>query len=238
LRYLKFAYITALLCNIPLFVLIYQWFPQYRYRLLNEDSTLESLTVLLFLLAFLVLGAASLQRRPSRQHAYLPVAGLALLAALDELSFGERIFDFQPIMINGRHRIDAVHDIAPMLYTMLQENIAVAVGLGLLAGGITLWAASRYWQRLANVPSLLQRYPAYGYVIAAATLIIAAIGIDLVAESQTLARLVEEVLEMNAGLGMLAAGVAAHIYTPVSHPVHATGALTTHTSASVQAPHL
>ncbi|HSD91477.1 MAG TPA: hypothetical protein VLB11_00425, partial [Methyloceanibacter sp.] len=72
--------------------------PLYRW-LLREDSVVESLTaVLLALAAMLALAAAIRMPEPLRwsRPFFLLFAAFSLLMALEEISWGQRLFDIEP----------------------------------------------------------------------------------------------------------------------------------------------
>lgn len=179
--------------------------PDLHPLLMDEDRLVEWASVLAYYAAF---GAAALRLREGggRDLLLAGVAAFALLAALDELSFGERLLGWRPPEILGT-RLDAAHD----LLTIAKKAIAAQAErpyllAGLLAAGGALAAAAvlavlvrRGW-RLRPGPE--------AWLVALAALLLAASQVaDLKLEalgSRLLGRFgAEEAMEMGGGLALL-----------------------------------
>ena len=120
---------ATIFCLVVLSVAV----PEWRPALFEEDRGVEWGTVLCFAAAF----AVGLWRILSgnRNDLLLVLAVLASgLAALDELSFGERFIGFDAPEVMGV-KLDAVHDLLSLTKTALREATSRPY---LVAGGIAL----------------------------------------------------------------------------------------------------
>ena len=160
--------------------------PRWRGLLFGEDRAVETATALLFLLFM--------------------AGGLGLLAFLDEISFGARLFGWPMPAMFGGGEFDGAHDLVILAYRLGSEADPIIIGaicLGVLV--MALLCALR-WHRRGDVRAhRIVTEPAYGLLvlfvggIAIASLLDLGIGF--------LERLgpLEEVVEMNAGLALLLA---------------------------------
>jgi hypothetical protein len=216
MRLLRHAYMFAVLINIPVFLAIWFLKPGYRGYLVSEDSYLENLSALLFLIAAILFVVVLVSLRSQRgQLVYLPLTLISLVGFFDEISFGERIFRFQPILIGGRHRIDGVHDFLAMFVTILQENSLVAALSAVGVGAILIWLIGQQRKRFSALLLFLYANPSYCYASIAAAFVSVAMVIDLGILGPTLSMpVLEELLEMNAGFTMCCASAAAMLQLP------------------------
>ena len=183
--------------------------PSHQTVLFEEDGLVETATALTFLAAAVV-GAWRLARRARARGVLLAATALAGLATLDELSFGERLFGFEPpVVLNTR--IDAVHDLFMLAKRALETSVPapyLVAGLMLiLVSGIAALIAHRLWQAAGRpAPRMTTGLALFGLCIA---LIGVAQILDLklrVTPHRTLEPFhTEEVLELAASLVLLAA---------------------------------
>jgi hypothetical protein len=180
--------------------------PRWRGLLFGEDRAVETATALLFLATF-TSAAAFLIAGSQRYRGLLFMAGgLGLLAFLDEISFGARLFGWPMPAMSGGGEFDGAHDLVILAYRLGSEADPIIIGaicLGVLV--MALLCALR-WRRRGDVRAhRIVTEPAYGLLvlfvggIAIASLLDLGIGF--------LERLgpLEEVVEMNAGLALLLA---------------------------------
>lgn len=107
--------------NLIIFPLLYLLIPDTRGYFTREDSFMENLTVILFLESF-ILGFIFVfkLRKKIKQKIYSIFPLLGLIGVLDELSFGERIFNFTSPIV-GEKKIDGIHDFISFFYYEILE---------------------------------------------------------------------------------------------------------------------
>lgn len=182
---------------------IYLWFPALRRYIRREDNLVETLSAVLFLCA--CLWAISLLVRKNRHRGLLIlIAVLGLLGFLSELSFGERILGLSMPWLAGV-KLDGVHDLFALSYALLfkrpHSDVLYAVVLaGIVAGLIVVCV--RYWSRLRDALSRVQHSPSHLLLLISVALVLSAILIDLNLVRSRALSMLEEVLEMNAGLAL------------------------------------
>ena len=180
--------------------------PDLRMLLLDEDRLVEWGSVLAYYAAFGVAAVRLREGRAGRDLLLAAVAAFALLAALDEFSFGERLLGWQPPEVMGT-KLDGAHDVAMItkkaILRWAERPYLVA---GLLAAAVAAGAgvALAILVRRGHGPRLGAE--AWLLALAAAMLATAQIA-DLKLQalgSRVLGPLgAEEVLEMTAGLALL-----------------------------------
>ena len=85
--------------------------PSIIREIAKEDHILENITVA-FLAASFILGFITTRtQKPYPKLLSLTLSTLSLIALLDEISFGQRIFNFQSIQIGDKFYFDGIHDI-------------------------------------------------------------------------------------------------------------------------------
>jgi hypothetical protein len=191
---------------------LYILLPDYRSYLLREDSLVENISVLLFLISFFV-GLYISQKSKTNRKVPIILSAVSLLGFLDEISFGERLFHLDMPVIRGV-KIDAAHDI---FYLVFKEILIVS-------------SAHRYYAVLVILISLLiatlllLKYRSnllkiYNYITSAPPLILAmffvllvflALIIDLHILRSPVLFMLEELFEMNAALALLICGLSLH----------------------------
>ena len=109
---------TLLWSLLPFWVVCFLLFAEVkplRPVFTEEDGLMESATTTLALgTSLLTLGSWLAGPGPGRRSrvglCLLLLSGLSLLIFLDELSWGERIFGFEPLVYDGAKRLDSLHD--------------------------------------------------------------------------------------------------------------------------------
>lgn len=205
-RYLAIFLLLAVIINIVALIGVYS-LPELRHLVTHEDNLVENITALAFLVA--VAGVVILlfkRRTPHRFRKWLWLIGpVALLGLLDELSFGQRIFDLNSVNFRG-NGIDAVHDFLLVGYESASEYARhQPVTTGLIILSLLLLTGVAVW--------LARRWIIYRFTLSASREIWAlfAVFIALIATSQFLdleilsffrgfAVLIEELFEMEAAL--------------------------------------
>ena len=174
--------------------------PGLRDPVFGEDRWVEWATVAAFAVTAAI-GARLWWRRRRSDLTLLAIAAFAVVAVLDELSFGERIFGYTPPRVMGT-KLDAIHDLLLISKKVITAyslhprlvGAAILVGCLLLVGAATFVLLRRGWRLGLDRTSLLP--------VMAAILLTLAQAIDL--NLGPLWRLkplyVEEVFELGAGL--------------------------------------
>jgi hypothetical protein len=193
-------------------------FPNIRSALVKEHEFLENLTTILYFEAF-VLGLIFLSKLKDK-HArkfYLIIPFLGLLAALDEISFGYRMFWFKAPLVGGV-RIDSLHDVVFLLWVtvkpLLKQNLIILfVLLGVFACLLLLgliWAIKHLQkvrvivrQGINYLASALNRYLPLAFLLITVGYGVVSILIDLDIFINDFLKFFEELVEMNAALTLL-----------------------------------
>jgi hypothetical protein len=185
---------------------------------LREDGPLENLTVILYLVALALAISGIWVAGPSRRWIALSVAALAAFFALEELSYGERIFGFQPPIVLGV-RFDAAHDgldIGIEAWRLaMSERPLLTLGVAVPLAGLAVWSAWRIRASLAAAAGRLWRDPAVRFMAVAFALNAFAMVADLVGHLSKAIVLLEESAEATASLAVLFASLT----LTLSHPV-------------------
>ncbi len=187
----------------------------------SEDHVVEWTTAGLFALAGLV--AFFRQSRQSRFDPVFAVVGfVGFVAALDELSFGERLFGWQPPVLFGT-KIDGVHDFLQMTRSALAQNLAnpVPLALAMLAfAALVTWLVVRKYRAGGLLDGLVRRCPEWRLFAAATACVAVALTLDLhlgaLQHPLVEALQIEESLEFTAGLLMLLFCIGYPLNAPVA----------------------
>lgn len=181
---------------------IYFILPEFTPYFVEEDSVIENLSAFSYLLAFF-LGIWVLTNYGSWWKLSLPVALLGLVGFLDEISFGERIFDLTMPVVLGV-KVDAAHDFVAIFYLFLKDIfglyglVAIILGLGIIVAGLFLYQQKYSFRDLTG--NLFQTLPGQFLVLFFFFLFAATI-IDL-KEDYIPFVIVEELFEMFAGFSL------------------------------------
>lgn len=139
--------LTCLVLHANLYAL---WFfmrgnPAFIRNVFAEDRIVEWATALVFLgAAAAALWGLFAQRRSAplkRQLALGLIGSIGLLGFLDELSFGERLFDLPPFLIAGV-KIDGAHDLIDLLNTLRRDMLGSMPGAVKAIVGLAAVAAA------------------------------------------------------------------------------------------------
>ena len=195
---------------------VYALCPACRETLIVEDGVTEWVTAALFV-ASLCVGTRRLARIGFRPRWYWVIPVFGLLGALDELSFGQRLFELDMPVV--RHvRIDALHDLVELGYrggvkVLTAGGLAAfLVVLGIVAGVLLFRARHR-------VAGLFERHRPLTYAAFAPVFIAPAMLIDLeVFPRYAVVVFVEELCEAMAALAWVFAALA------IEKPAAASGA--------------
>ncbi|MEM7710271.1 MAG: hypothetical protein AAF264_05865 [Pseudomonadota bacterium] len=174
--------------------------------LFEEDRIVEWATVVAFAATGLF-GLLTFWRSDRRNLVLLAVALIGWLGALDELSFGERVFQFEAPRILGA-KVDSAHDLLLVARTAIYRLAgsyqyalaAMLLVLGLAAGwGVVHAAMARGWT-LGRRALLILPVAATAAVALAQTI---DVSLDLIPYKMLQRLYVEEVLELAAGILLL-----------------------------------
>lgn len=187
-------------------MILFVFVPRSHKQLREEDRTLESVSAALFLCSTIV-AAAKLSRRRDFPRWYMIVPILGLTGFLDELSFGERHFDFPMPTIAGK-KVDGIHDLVDMAYEMiLQKTSETAANLLLALVIMGLVGILVRYRREISVR--LSQHPPLPYLVLTVFLLVPAVLIDMhLFGKSPLHDFLEELLEFNVALSLIFAGIA------------------------------
>lgn len=145
--YLKLLVIFTVVCVVLGMIIIFT-LPDYR-SFFVEDGLVENLSVLFYVLAFLIAIFRWITiRRDKRRPGWLPgVAALGLMGALEELSYGQRVFEFSVPKVAGI-RFDTLHDIVDITLQLVKKSIGsnatFIIVVGAAFAGLLTWLSVRY----------------------------------------------------------------------------------------------
>jgi hypothetical protein len=117
-------YKLLLIINICIFSLMFYLIPEVRPNFVEEDQFIENFSTILFFGSF-ILSLIFVVRLAQKTHwwkTYLVIPVLSLICFLDEISFGERIFNLTMPTVYGK-KIDAVHDLASVAFKIIRDII-------------------------------------------------------------------------------------------------------------------
>ncbi len=137
--FLIFAFLGIVISYI-----IYFWFPQYLYLIIQEDNLIENLSALGFLTAGL-LGIWAVKKNKKWRKLSMLVAFLGFLGFLDEISFGDRLSDFNYPSIMG-WQVDSAHDLFAVAYLFSESIIGYHGTIALVVGSVTIALALFLYQ--------------------------------------------------------------------------------------------
>jgi hypothetical protein len=183
--------------------------------LIGEDRVLETLSALLYAAAFLVGGATLLRAGRAAHRALWFIVPFGLVCALDEISFGARLFGFEAPALKGGGEFDGVHD---LIILAKRELAALALGdlllFTLAASVVALIAAVLLRRRIIAAmaatladPVLLRLCACLGFLVFSQ-----ALDIDLVTLPKQM--YLEEWGETSGGFWLFAAALAARLPAP------------------------
>lgn len=224
--WITWAWWVLLLTMLVGFTFVYVTRPELRPSLVKEDRFLESLTPGIFAAAVLI-GLLHFRRVArwswSRWHLLLPL--LSLVGVLDELSFGERMFDLTMPTVAG-YKVDAIHDVLdflPRWYQTLLWLTGITTVLAIVFRKTRLVSDSKYRDSLLlNAARRCMAYPLRVYPAVCFGLGLTALAFDAdakLAERTILGvpeflRFLEELFETGVALTMCGWTVASLCHRP------------------------
>lgn len=198
--------------------LVFFLFPETRFRLTEEDRFVENVTVFVYLATVVaaIYGLFIGKRKYARSLMMLFFA-VGLLAALEELSYGERYFGLIAPRIFD-YKMDTIHDFVFLFFKtikVLKEDFGVII-FALAAMAVTfLYILFRLRARLLSMLRVVLHDPSLFYVFLFTMFGVTGLMIDLGALKvadyvflHDLLQMLEEGLELNAGLALLFGCVA------------------------------
>ena len=205
--YLKYVsiYLAIFVFNVVGFSLVYKQFPNYRNYLFLEDGLVENLTVLFYLVSFF-LGVRFLIKLKTYKTIFILIPTLGLICFLDELSFGERIFELAMPYIGGV-KIDGVHDFFTLTFEIAKRfgflhSTFTHLIVGIVVGIVIV--SFIYWSKIVNAMARISRQPYYMFLLIFVVLGFLSLLIDLplINYKPGFMSLLEEVFEMNAAIAL------------------------------------
>lgn len=175
---------------------------------MREDGPIEAASAMIFAAAAAI-GFLRVFRGPDAAVALTILSSAALLAALDELSFGARHLGWEPHRLAGVP-IDGAHDLLAVAWRLLQWSPkwlkAAALATALVGTVAAAWMVWRFRRRIDAAWSRADQ-PLIATAAAAAVVVAAAQLMDVAPSSALGARLgaLEEALELAGALLTLAA---------------------------------
>ena len=204
---MKYIKIYLLLFTIIMFIGfgIYFQQPIYRGYLLEEDSTIENLSAIFYFISFFI-GVIFFIRSKTNRRALKYVSAISLLGFLDELSFGERLFNLKMPKFS-RVKIDGVHDLFDWAYTVItrlwvSERIYVFL-FALFVIAVLIFGWLKYRFKIKKILPKIYDKPPFILFSFFVFLILIAMIIDLEIIEHEVLSLIEELLEMNSAIALL-----------------------------------
>ncbi len=194
---------------------LWVWLPARRHSLLTEDDFVENLTALCFSGTFLAGLVFALRARDGvGGKTFALLAALGLVGALDEVSFGERLFEWSMPVVAGV-KLDAVHDVLYLAYVLVGDWMRTQGHLasGLAAGAVLAAVARVGWHYRSPLTECLaaaRPRPPHLLVLAFGACTAVALVLDLEIVDSDALRMLAEVLELNGALALFLACFAAH----------------------------
>jgi len=207
-------YLGFLFTTLAIYFLAYYVAQRLLPFIIYEDGLVENLAVLFYTAAFVYSLVLLLRHHTVGQRKLICLIGvLGLGGALEELSYGERLFQLQMPRINGV-KIDALYDGLALIVRRLSEallkrsEITASLGIATLtAGMICAWkyrtALIKGWKHIWDQTPL--RLLITGIVAALLAQVC-----DIAAKYPSILLVAEEVLEMNPALAVFLATIAIH----------------------------
>ncbi len=199
-RQLFTCFLEIMLGSFILMSIVYIAFPQSRVLYIGEDMLIENTGALFFLTTFL-LGLLFLPNQKGEKgfKALIIITLFGLIGFLEEISYGERIFNLNMPHYFGV-KFDAIHDlfhVASMeLYELLGNSKIILISIFITVLIVLSLALLKYKNRLLQHPYFLFLFLSFvlGFVASI---------IDLVLFDKKWLFLFEELLEMNAALALV-----------------------------------
>ena len=196
-----YAFIVIL--NIAIFTLLFFLFPNLQNFLFNEDKLVEGLTVLFYLLSFLV-GIVFIVRLKEKKYPriYIAFPFLSLIGALEELSYGQNILKFKMPSIYGVE-FDSLHDVIQLGQKIIEEHSNAFLYLVASFCFVSLILLLKYRKYFSQIPDILRKYPPVGFFLMSLSFNASAQVFDLEHVKPLFFVALEEIFEMNGALTMI-----------------------------------
>lgn len=204
---MKYVWIYLVLFGVNILIALGVgiWMPGYKAYLIKEDSLVENLSAFFFLSTFFLSFLFFLKRKKHRK-ALIIVSAVGLLGFLDEISFGERLFALNMPYI-GSVKIDALHDFFFLGYKVIKGFthshaifVYLLIGVGVIMAVIV---ALKHRYKLIGIISNSNYKQTYILALFFASLVFAALIIDLEIVHNKALFALEESFEMNSAIALL-----------------------------------
>lgn len=191
----------------------------YSTSLLGEDGPVETATAILFLCGGLIALRTCLNDRGRAMS--IAMTTIAFIGFLDELSFGERLLQYEALVIRGV-RLDAIHDAPELVYSVIVDKFAIwqmtLIGsLVVAVAVISTWGHHAWLRRIWNcsrtAPFLAMSLACVGLAL----LVDEGFENTFLSESVVIASL-EEICELLAAAAVLCAVAVHGVETSVLRP--------------------
>ena len=192
--------------NIAIILIVYILFPSTEAYLVKENSLIENLSAIFFGIASLT-GFIFFFKSKNRSYGLLILSALGMLGFMDEISFGKVFISYDSPSINNK-TIDSIHDFLTIAYNFFKTNnlLPLLVFIFLLFTFTILYLLKKKISKKFNTEI---KKPMGNPIIRMVFIIIFIIAIsqliDLgaVKSSNFNLAILEESLEMNAGLALV-----------------------------------
>jgi hypothetical protein len=132
-------YAVISLAFIILSILLYEIHPLITKEF-EEDRIVENISAAIFFIIFLMsLTFLIAHKHIKYRNALILIMFLGLIGFLDEISFGQRIFDFNVPIILG-FPLDAVHDFYAIAIIAVKEYVYISIAIFLLIAIVAVYA--------------------------------------------------------------------------------------------------
>ena len=183
---------------------------EFSHRLRAEDGIIENLSAGFYLLAFLLCVWFLMKAVVSRWPA-VALAALSVFGFLEEISYGERLFDLEMPQVDGM-KIDTGHDLITLALKWLAEWALEHPGLAIfamvlagLSGGVLAW---RYRATIRAIIVFVVDHPPALFLTLFGGFIACSMLIDLHLVFFNILFLMEELFEMYAALALVFCSLA------------------------------
>ncbi len=154
-------YAIFTILNIAIFTLLYFLFPKLYHFLFAEDNLVEDLTVLFYLLSFSI-GIYFIVRLKEKKFRkiFIAIPLISLMGALEELSYGQRIFKLKMPYLDDV-QIDAIHDFIELGHKIIVEqgNTLLYFLLPAIFCFISIAVFLKYRKYVSQIPGMLTEIP-------------------------------------------------------------------------------
>ncbi len=192
-------YVLIILATITLAIALRFFFGAGVRFIFREDSIVETISALFFLLGG-IMALWVIVKKDRNWIVYL-IAVIGIISFLDEISFGMRVFKFSPPRLFDV-RVDAIHDLIKIIIEIAWHTPIIFISI-LSVFAVLLFVYNRKIKILAITlwKALVVQRLAFRLTLVFALVIVSQL-IDALDFRISYLSYIEEVLEMNAGLGI------------------------------------